>query len=270
MRSAHPSFKESCGKRIWRSLALAICLILGASASAFAAETLRFGFILPQHSQLGAGASVFAAEVAQRTGGRYRVDLYPNAMLGGEVEMMKSVQLGTIDVAFITGAATANVLSDTGVFQIPYLFTDVASARAVLDGPIGDDYLHRFEGKNLVALAWGENGLRHITTATTSVRSPDDLKGLRLRIPQSETFAIGLSTLGASVRQLPFPDVYGALRSRHIDGQENPIATIVASHFAEVQKHLSLTGHIYDPAVILMSRDAFDALSAGDRTSTLR
>ena len=230
-------------------------------------KTLKLGYILSAHSQLGAGAAVFADEIAKRTDGRYQVEQYPNSALGGEVEMLKAVQLGTVDLAFITGAPLPNVLPDIGIFNIPFLFHDVSHAHAVLDGPIGQSYLANFRDKDLVALAWGENGMRHLTNSKRPVRSPEDLKGLKLRVPQSDVMLAGFQALGADVSSLAFPLVYGALQSGQFDGEENPIATTQSSKFNQVQKYLTLTGHVYDPAILFMSVDDFDDLSAGDKNS---
>jgi tripartite ATP-independent transporter DctP family solute receptor len=242
-------------------------LLVPMSVLAQSSKTLKFGYILSTHSQLGAGAAVFADQIAKRTNGRYKVEQYPDSALGGEVEMLKGVQLGTIDLAFITGAPLPNFLPEVGVFNIPFLFRDLAHAHTVLDGPIGQSYLEKFRAKDLVALAWGENGMRHITNSKHVIRTPEDLKGLKLRVPQSDVMLIGFRALGADVHQLPFPRLYGALQSGEFDGQENPIATIQSSKFYQVQKYLTLTGHVYDPAIIFMSVDIFDGLSAVDKTA---
>jgi tripartite ATP-independent transporter DctP family solute receptor len=230
-------------------------------------KTLKLGYILSAHSQLGAGAAAFADEIAKRTEGRYEIEQYPNSALGGEVEMLKAVQLGTVDLAFITGAPLPNFLPNIGIFNIPFLFRNVRHAHAVLDGPIGQSYLANFRDKDLVALAWGENGMRHLTNSKRAVRSPEDLSGLKLRVPQSDVMLAGFKALGADVGSLAFPLLYGALQSGQFDGEENPIATIQASKFNQVQKHLTLTGHVYDPAILFMSVDDFDDLSAGDKKS---
>jgi tripartite ATP-independent transporter DctP family solute receptor len=253
-------------------------LLLVAAAGALAAihlpaaiaspkQTLKIGYILAKNSQLGAGATVFADEVARRTQGRYRIEQYPNAELGGEVEMTKGVQLGTVDLAFITGAPLPNFVPEIGIFGIPFLFRDAQHAHAVLDGPIGDELLRKFAAKDMIALAWGENGMRHLTNSKHPVVVPDDLKGLKLRVPQSDTMVAGFKALGADPSQLAFPEVYGALQTGRFDGQENPIATIVASKFNQVQKYLTMSGHIYDPAVFLMSKDLYEEMSAPDRAA---
>src|SRR5580700_9715902 len=245
------------------------CCVATISARAQTPKSLKLGYILSTDSQLGAGGTVFADEIAKRTQGRYRVEQYPNSALGGEVEMLKAVQLGTINMAFITGAPLPNFVPDIGVFNIPFLFRDLAHAHAVLDGPIGRSYLERFREKDLVALAWGENGMRHITNSKHAIRVPGDLKGLKLRLPQSDVMLAGFKALGADVSPLAFPLLYGALQSGQYDGQENPIATIQSSKFDQVQKFLTLSGHVYDPAILFISEDSFDDLSADDKKSFL-
>ncbi|MFZ1109102.1 MAG: TRAP transporter substrate-binding protein [Rhodomicrobium sp.] len=236
-----------------------------APAQAQTTRTLKIGYILSKDSQLGAGATAFAEEVAKKSGGRLAVEQYPNSALGGEVEMLKALQLGTLDLAFITGAPLPNVVPEVGVFNIPFIFRDVDHAHAVLDGPIGQDYLKKFDSKDLVALAWGENGMRHLTNSKREIRSPEDLKGLKLRLPQSEVMLVGFKALGADPAPLPFPQLFGALQSGQFDGQENPIATIMSAKFAQVQKYLTLSGHVYDPAVFLASPDMFNDLPDEDK-----
>jgi tripartite ATP-independent transporter DctP family solute receptor len=242
------------------------CIFLAfPAARADEVRVVRLGYILAPHSQLGAGADVFAAEVEKRTQGRYRIDQYSDAALGGEVEMMKGVQLGTVDVAFITGAPMPNFVPEIGVFGIPFLIRDAQHAHSVLDGAFGQELLKKFAAQNIVALAWGENGMRHVTNSKRPIRVPEDLKGLRLRVPQSDVMVQGFDALGADAQPLPFPDVYGALQIGRFDAQENPIATIIASKFYQVQSYLTLSGHIYDPAAFLMSKDLYDDLSPADR-----
>jgi tripartite ATP-independent transporter DctP family solute receptor len=245
-------------------------LLTGACAGiahAQQARVLKLGHILGPESQLGAGAAAFAEEVSKRTGGRYKVDLYPNAALGGEVEAIKAVQLGTVDVTFVTGAPMLNFVPDVGVFGIPFLFRDAAHAHAVFDGAIGQEYLEKFRAKDMVALSWGENGMRHLTNSKRPVTAPEDVKGLKIRVPQSEVMVLGFKALGADVAQLPFPELYGALQSGQFDGQENPIATILSAKFAQVQKYLTLTSHSYDPAAFLIGIDAFEDLSDEDKAA---
>jgi TRAP-type transport system periplasmic protein len=180
---------------------------------------------------------------------------------------MKGVQLGSIDLAFVTGVGMPSVLPELGVLNIPFLFNSAPHAHAVLDGPIGESFRARFAAKDLVLLGWGENGLRHITNSKRPIVTPDDLKGLKMRVPQSEVLLMGFQALGVDTASLPFPQLFEALRAGKFDGEENPIATIQAAKFDQVQKFLTLSGHAYDPAAFLMSPDAFDELLAEDKAS---
>jgi TRAP-type transport system periplasmic protein len=269
------SYRQSSGQGhgvLWILAITVLAFVYGIAPVATRAQankTLKLGYILSAHSQLGAGAAVFADEVARRTGGRYQIEQYPNSALGGEVEMLKAVKLGTVDMAFITGAPLPNFMPEIGVFNIPFLFRDLNHAHAVLDSEIGQSYLAKFRGKDLVALAWGENGMRHLTNSRREIRSPEDLKGMKLRVPQSEVMLAGFKALGADVHSLPFPALYEALQSGEFDGQENPIATILSSKFNLVQKYLTLSGHVYDPAILFIAVDTFDDLSGDDKKSFL-
>jgi TRAP-type transport system periplasmic protein len=229
------------------------------------ARTLTFGYTLPQAPQLGAGAKVFGDEVARRTGGRYKIEQNLSAPPGGEAGMIKSIQAGTVDLGFVTGAPLANYVWHVGVFSIPFIFRDAADAHAMVDGPVGQACLAKFRDSNLVGLAWRENGMRQITNAKRPIRTPADLKGLKLIVPQSAVMMIGFEAFGADVSVLPIPELLGALQSGRFDGQENPIATIQAAGIWQVQKHLTLSDHIYDPAVIFMSPTAYDSLPEQDR-----
>ena len=230
-------------------------------------QTLRLGYILPAKSQLGAGATAFADEVAKRTGGRFTIQQFPDGALGGDAELLKGVQLGSIDIGISTGLGLPSVLPEIGVLNIPFLFRDIAHAHAVLDGPVGDSFRKRFAAKDLIMLGWAESGMRHLSNSKRPIVTPDDLKGLKVRVPPSEVLLKGFQTLGAEAASLPLPQLFEALRAGKFDGEENPIATIRAAKFDQVQKYLTLSAHAYDPAVFLMAPDAFDELSADDKVS---
>jgi tripartite ATP-independent transporter DctP family solute receptor len=234
-------------------------------AAAKSGQNLRIGYVLPLQSHLGAGATAFADEITKQTTGRITVQQFPDSLLGGEVELAKGVQLGSIDLAFVTGVGLPGNLPEIGVFNIPFLFNSAKHAYAVFDGPIGESFLKKFAGKEIVALGWGENGVRHMTNARHAIVKPEDLKGLKMRVPQSDVLRLGFQAFGAEASLLAFPQLFEALRSGKFDGEENPIATIRAAKFDQVQKFLSLSAHSYDPAVFIMSQDAFEDLSAEDK-----
>lgn len=265
---------SNCSRTAFRRLgsALLACGILAfVTAGTAAGQTqLKMGYGPSFESQIGAGGNAFVQEVAKLTAGRIKIEQYPNSVLGGEVETLKAVQLGAIDIAFITGAPLPNFVTEVGVFNIPFLFRDARHAHAVMDSAIGQGYLKKFRDKNLVALAWGENGMRQLTNSKREITSPEDLKGLKLRVPQSDVMVAAFRALGADVSSLALPQLYGALQSGQFDGQENPIATIQASKFDQVQRFLTVSSHVYDPAVIVMSAEAYDELSEADRLILVR
>lgn len=230
-----------------------------------AIRVLRMGYLFARDSQLGAGAGEFARKVEAATHGACRIEDYPNSALGGEIEMLDALRKGELDLGFITAAPVLNVVPEFGIFDMPFLFRDASHAHTVLDSPIGQDYLAKFLGHDLVALAWGENGMRHLTNSKRLVHRPEDMRGLKLRVPQSDLFVRCFRQLGVAAAPLGFPALYGALEAGRFDGQENPIATIRAAHFERVQRYLTLTGHIYDSAIIFMSKDAWDDLSPAER-----
>ena len=235
--------------------------------SAIQPQVLRIGTTNPRDSQFGAGALEFAATVERNCGGRLRVELYPSGEAGGELEMTQDVIAGTLEMTFASSVVFATVAPELSIFDIPFLFRDLAHARGVLDGEIGKAALARLEPKGLVGLAWGENGLRHLTTSDRAVHRPEDLKNLKLRVPQSEVMVASFKAIGADVRSLPFPELYAALSSGAFEAEENPVATFVVANFDKVQHYLCLTGHVYSPAAFLISKRVFERLAPEDRSA---
>lgn len=233
--------------------------------SAVQPQVLRLGIVNPRDSQFGAGAAEFASYVERHCGGRLRVELYPAAEAGGELEMCQDIAAGTLEMNFTSSAVFAAIAPELSIFDIPFLFRDLAHARSVMDGEIGQVALARLEPTGIVGLAWGENGLRHLTTSDRAVRRPEDLKNLKLRVPQSEVMVASFKAIGADVRSLPFPDLYAALSSGSFQAEENPIPTVIAANFDKVQRYLCLTGHVYSPAAFLISTRVFERLSPEDR-----
>jgi tripartite ATP-independent transporter DctP family solute receptor len=233
--------------------------------SAVHPQVLRIGTVNPRDSQFGAGALEFAAYVERNCGGRLRVELYPAGESGGELEMCQDVAAGTLEMTFASSAVFAGIEPQLSIFDIPFLFRDLAHARAVMDGEIGKAALARLEPKGIIGLAWGENGLRHLTTADRAVHRPEDMKNLKLRVPQSEVMVASFKAIGADAGPLPFPDLFAALSSGAFQAEENPIPTVLSANFDKVQRYLCLTGHVYSPAAFLISKRVFERLSPEDQ-----
>lgn len=251
-----------------RALALLLAAaVAGWCLSAGAETVLALGYVLGPTSHYGVAAQVMADEVATRSNGRYRVQLFPDGQLGGEREMAVGAQIGTVDLVLISTGPVGSFVPATLITDIPFLFRDTAHARMVLDGPIGQEILADFPAHGLIGLAWGENGFRHLTTSGRPVSHPADLAGLKLRVMQNAVHLRAFAVLGALPVPLPFPKLYGALKSGAVDGEENPIPVILDGRFAEVQKYLSLTAHVYSPAAIVMAPRLWQSLSEADRTA---
>ncbi len=242
---------------------------IATTGAAIAQTTMKISIAVAQNSHQGVAIDTFAREVEKRTAGRYKIQAFYAGALGAERESIESVQLGTQELTFSSTGPVPNFVPNARILDIPFLFRDKAHARAVLDGQIGQDMLKEFESKGFKALAWGENGVRHMTNSKRSVVFPDDLKGLKMRTMENPVHVAAYKGFGIVTTPMAFSEVFTALQQGTVDGQENPLSVIMASKFDQVQKHLSLTGHVYSPAIFLMSKGAFDKLSAADKTAFL-
>ena len=175
------------------------------------------------------------------------------------------MQLGTQELAFSSTGPIPNFVPETKILDVPFLFRDKAHARAVLDGPIGQEMLTKFDSKGFKALAWAENGFRHMTNSKRDIVKPEDAKGLKMRTMENKVHMDGYRAFGILPTPMAFPELFGALQQGTVDGQENPIPVILSAKFAQVQKHLSLTGHVYSPALLLLSPKVWNKLSDGDK-----
>ena len=248
--------------RLLSRMALALAFVAPAT---FAQTSLKLGIPNTLASHFGVAATTFADEVKKTSAGKFNVEIFPSGALGGEREMVEGAQLGTVDLVIVSSGPVGNFVPETFVFDIPFLFRDYDHARNVLDGPIGQEILAKFPAKGLVALAWGENGFRHLTNNKRAITTPDDLKGLKLRTMENPVHLTAFRTFGALPTPMSFPELFGALQQGTVDGQENPIPVIVASKFGQVQKYLTMTGHIYSPALFIVSPQFFNALGAADK-----
>ena len=250
-------------------LALGLTLAFGFVATAAAQTTMRISISVAKDSHQGVAIDTFASEVEKRTAGRYKVQTFYSGSLGGERESIEAVQLGTQELTFTSTGPIPNFVPETKILDIPFLFSGKAHAQAVLDGPIGQDMLTKFDAKGFKALAWGENGVRHMTNSKRAVNVPEDLKGLKMRTMENPVHVAAYKGFGIVPTPMAFPEVFTALQQGTVDGQENPLSVIMAAKFDQVQKYLTLTGHVYSPCVFLMNKASFDKLTAADKTAFL-
>jgi tripartite ATP-independent transporter DctP family solute receptor len=246
---------------IKRIIAASVFAVL-ASTAANAQQTIQIGHPTASNSHYGVAARTFAEELAKRTNNKFKSVITPN---GAEREMTESVQIGTLDLVITSTGPIGNFVPEVLIVDVPFLFRDAKHAHAVLDGPIGQEILAKFPAKGLVGLAWGENGFRHLTNEKRPVRLPEDAKGLKIRTMENQVHMTAFRTIGVLPTPMAFPEVFTALQQGTVDGQENPIPVITSSKFAQVQKHLTLTGHVYSPALLITSKSLFDGLSDADK-----
>ena len=238
---------------------------LVAAGTASAQTTFKMNISVPHDSHYGVAVDTFAAEVEKRTNGRYKIQNFYASALGNEREAIEAVQLGTLDMAMSSTGPVPNFVPELAILDIPFLFRDYAHARATLDGPVGQEMLEKFEPIGIKALAWGENGFRHMTNSQRSVRSPEDLKGLKMRTMENPIHMQAYKGFGIIPTPMAISEVFTALQQGTVDGQENPISVIQSWKFDQVQKHLTLTGHVYSPAFLMMNKGLWDGLSAEDK-----
>lgn len=231
------------------------------SKAALAQTVIEVGHATTLDSHYGMGMTRFGEVLEELSGGQMTLIQHPAAALGGEREMIEAVQIGTLDMVITSTGPVPNFVPETQVLDLPFLFRDYDHARGVLDGEIGRELLDYVDGAGFKALAWTENGFRHITNSQRPVRTPADLQGMKIRTMENPIHLRAFEALGAAPTPMSFAELFTALQQGVVDAQENPIVVISVSNFAEVQGHLSLTGHLYSPAIILMSQDLWSSLS---------
>jgi len=246
-------------KRLTRAALVAVGVFFAAGAQA--GQTLKVGHVLSKGSQFSEIVRVMNEELKKATAGDYQLEEFPASALGSGPAMLDGVKLGTIDMVISSaGGALAQFNPTVGVLDLMLLFRDAAHADVVLDGPIGTELLQSFKAQDVVGLAWGENGFRQLTNSLRPIKEPTDLKGMKIRLSESDIYKAAFSALGAETFPLPFAQLYPALQSGKADGQENPVTTIVGAKLQDVQKYITISNHTYAPAAILINKDLFDAM----------
>ncbi|MBA1334773.1 MAG: TRAP-type transport system, periplasmic component, predicted N-acetylneuraminate-binding protein [Firmicutes bacterium] len=224
---------------------------------------LKLGHAVNEQHPYHAGAVKFKEIVEQKTNGQVEVQLFPNNQLGsGERDLVEGLQLGTVDLVVTSTGPLSGFEKKFMLFDFPFLFRDKEHAYKVLDGEIGQYVIGLLEKQGIKGLAWYENGFRHLTNSKREVVTPEDAKGIKLRTMENKVHMGIWKALDAIPTPMAWGEVFTALQQGTVDGQENPIPIIYTQKVYEAQKYLSLTGHVYSPAVLLMSKAQFDKLSA--------
>lgn len=232
---------------------------------------LKLATMTPLSHTYNQGASKFAELIKERSKGRIEIKVYSDGQLGkGERELLEALQQGTIDVYVGSTAPISNFSASMGILDIPFLFRDYAHADKVLDGPVGASLLSDMEKSGFHGLTFWENGFRNLTNSKNVVRTPADAKGMKIRTQENKIHLAAWKTAGVNPVPMAWGEVYGALQQKIIDGQENPVAVIYSAKINEVQKYLSLTQHVYSPAVVIVSSKKWQAIPKEDQEMLLK
>ena len=255
-------------KFVKHSLCLAVAALLpitAAVAQDIKERSIKFAFQNQKGHPQAEGAQKFADLVAQKSGNKIQVKLFPGGTLGGDVQTVSALQGGTIEMTVLNAGILSSQVKAFEVFDFPFLFATPQEADAVVDGPFGKGLFDKLAEKNLIGLAYWELGFRNLTNSKRPITKVEDIAGLKIRVIQSPIYIDMFSALGAAPTPMPFPEVYPALEQKAVDGQENPFTLIRTSKFYEVQKHLAVTRHVYNPQAVLISKKLWDQLSPAEK-----
>lgn len=248
------------------SIAVLVAGLSCISPQTFAADiSARLGTSLPDSHPQTLGAHHFAELVEQKTNGDVDVQVFSNGILGSDVNMTSMVQAGTLDLTVPSTATLSSLNPDFSIISLPFQFDDEAHADAVLDSPVGAALLASLNDKGLVGLGFWENGFRHITNSKRPIENLEDLSGLKIRTMQNALYIDLFNGLDANAVPMPVNELFTALETNTVDGQENPYTVIDTKRFYEVQDYLSQTSHAYDALVLLTSDRFMNKLSDTQR-----
>jgi len=224
-------------------------------------RTIRFGHLNNPDHPISAGVKKFAELIAAKSGGKHTVREFPSNQLGNEMQQQSALQGGTQEMTAPAPTSLAGIVKEFGLLDLPFIVANSQQADALTDGPVGKMLFAKLPDKGLVGLAFWDLGFRNVTNSKRPITKPEDLEGIKLRVIPNPVFLETFKTFKANPVPMPFSDLYSALDTRAVDGQENPFAVILSNKFFEVQKFLSTTNHVYTANTILISKKFWDRLS---------
>jgi tripartite ATP-independent transporter DctP family solute receptor len=251
-------------KVLGAGMATAVAAMLPGRASA--ATTLRWATVLPANHPSVAMMERVAKQVREQTGGAVDIQTFPAGQLGSSRDLIEAASSGAVQIVDEGAAQFGQFVPQFSILEAPYLWRDAAQVRRALGSPLVDDMYAQLVAKRSMRVVGSTYyGKRHVTTGSKAVNTVDDMKGLKLRIPEVDTFRAMAEAWGARPTPLNFSELYLALSQGAVDGQENPLPTIQSAKFNEVQKYLILTGHVITPRLIVINENAWAALDAKQR-----
>ena len=246
-------------------IAAALLAPITASAQDVKTRIIRFGYGLSENSNQGRAVKYFAEELSKRSGGKLKLKGFGDASLGSDIQMQNALIGGAQEMMVGSTATLVGIVKDFGVYDLPFLFNNEKEADAVLDGPFGEKLLKSLNDKGLVGLVYWENGFRNLTNSKRPITKVEDMGGIKLRVMQNPVYIDMFNRFGANAVPLAFSELFTALETGTVDGQENPVTTIQSSKFYEVQKYLTISRHVYSPWIVLASKRWYDGLSADEK-----
>ena len=250
------------------ALVMSGALLVSTSAFAqFSERTIKMSNGVNEDHPVGAGVKKMQEVLTAKSGGKLKVTAFWGGSAGGDLQATQALRAGTQEMVVTSSSPLVGIVKELGVFDLPFLFANEKEADAVLDGSAGQYFNKRLEDAGLVNLAYWENGFRNLTNSKKPVAKVEDFDGVKVRVMQNNIFLDTFKTLGTNAVPMAFGEVFTALETRTIDGQENPFVTIDTSKFYEVQKYLSVTRHAYTPFLVLYSKKLFDTLSAQEQAA---
>lgn len=251
--------------KIARILALAASVVLAAAAAQAQDVTLKSADIHPDGYPTVEAVKFMGQLVKERTNGRIDIQVMNNAVLGSEKDTIEQTRFGVIDMNRVNAAPFNNLVPETVVFGLPFLFRDTEHMHHVVDGPIGDEVLAAFEPHGLIGLAFYDSGARSFYTTKKPIKSLADLKGLKIRVQQSDLWIAMMEAFGANPTPMPMGEVYSSLETGVVDGAENNWPSYESARHYEVAKNYTLTQHSLTPEILVISKMSWDKLSPDDQ-----
>jgi len=249
------------------SLSLVVTLLGFGATSNAAPLIIKFGHSGTKVHQYHIGAVKLAEAVERNSGGAMKIEVFPDAQLGGERDLAEGTRLGTVDMAVLAAGSVIPLwVPEFQVIEMPFIFRDRAHAYKVLDGPVGAELNSMAEKKGMKILGYWEVGFRNMTDNKRPIVTPKDMQGLKIRVQQSKVYIEMMKCLDAIGTPIAFTELYSALQQGVVDGQENPIATIRSMNYFEVQKYLSLTFHTYTPGAVMINPKLWSSLTAEQKS----
>jgi tripartite ATP-independent transporter DctP family solute receptor len=245
-------------------------LAMTAAASAqFTERTIRVSNGVNQDHPVGNGLAKMNTCVGEKSGGKMKLQGFWGGALGGDLQATQALRSGTQEMVITSSSPLVGIVPELGVFDLPFLVANEKEADALLDGAFGKYIADKLPAAGLVNLAYWENGFRNLTNSRRPVQKVEDFAGVKVRVMQNNIFLDTFKTMGANAVPMAFGEVFTALETKAIDGQENPFVTIDTSKFSEVQKYLSVTNHAYTPFLVLYSKQLWDKLSADEQKALM-